>query len=138
MSFRLRWGATTFVPRGLSMSIGRSAECDVTIDHETLSRKHAVIHVSWDGAQIEDLKSRNGTYVNGDRVVGKRTIREGDSVVLGTVRFVVEEAPLDQTAQAAPAPPPKRDPDTLRDDDPTTRNTAYALLAALGDVALSE
>ena len=137
MSLRLRWENTTFVPRGLTMTIGRSRECDVTIDHETLSRKHAVVHVRWDGADVEDLGSRNGTFVNGERIRGRVAIKEGDIVILGTVRFFVEEAPLDQTAPLAVAPP-RRDPDTLKDDDPTTNTTAFALMAALADIAFSE
>jgi hypothetical protein len=119
------------------MSIGRSRECDVTIEHETLSRKHATIHVRWDGADVEDNGSRNGTFVNGERVRGRMAIHEGDVVVLGTVRFYVEAAPLDQTAPLAAAPP-RRDPDTLKDDDPTTNTTAFALMAALADIAFSE
>ena len=51
---------------GLRLAIGRSPECTVTIDHETLSRRH--FEIFWDGEQfrLADLGSSNGTLLNGE------------------------------------------------------------------------
>jgi two-component system, NtrC family, response regulator AtoC len=52
------------LPRVGALTIGRSAECDVCIDHKTISRKHAIVHVAA-GLFIEDLGSANKTKVGG-------------------------------------------------------------------------
>ena len=51
--------------------IGRSEECDVRPLSDEVSRRHCVVTVGPADAWIEDLKSRNGTFVNGDRIEGR-------------------------------------------------------------------
>jgi transcriptional regulator with AAA-type ATPase domain len=58
---------------GGQLVIGRSPECDLRVDHPSVSRRHARIHVG-DVIRVEDLGSANGT------LVGDRTLREGQSV----------------------------------------------------------
>lgn len=63
--------------------IGRSAACDVVLDSQDISRKH--IRISQDPFQrwiVEDLKSSNGTFMNGNRIEAS-AIMPGDSVVIG-------------------------------------------------------
>jgi pSer/pThr/pTyr-binding forkhead associated (FHA) protein len=63
--YRLRFVLQEFdLPRGATI-IGRSLECHLTIDDPLVSRQHARITVGDDGAQIEDVGSRNGVRVNG-------------------------------------------------------------------------
>jgi phosphoserine phosphatase RsbU/P len=50
--------------------IGREPDCDVQIDVEMVSRKHARLIVKFDHALVEDLGSRNGTFVNDKLVTG--------------------------------------------------------------------
>src|SRR5207248_2628153 len=50
--------------------IGREPDCDVQINAEMVSRKHARLTINYDHALIEDLGSSNGTFVNGKRVTG--------------------------------------------------------------------
>jgi hypothetical protein len=58
--------------------IGRHPDCDVVIDSQAVSRQHAQI-VFGDGDYfVEDLASRNGTFVNGQLVEGRRLLRDGD------------------------------------------------------------
>jgi two-component system, NtrC family, response regulator AtoC len=52
------------LPRTGALTIGRSSECDVCIDHKTISRRHAVLHLGA-GLTIEDLGSANKTKVGG-------------------------------------------------------------------------
>jgi hypothetical protein len=67
-------------------TIGRTAENDVRIDAEFISRHHAVAVRDGVDTVIEDLKSTNGTYVNGERI-SRRTLKDGDVVTLGTMEL---------------------------------------------------
>lgn len=74
------------------ITIGRSPEADVVILDEKASRLHCGIRL-WDGEfYIKDLKSRNGTYVNGQRVdVAK--LKSGDEIRVGSVLFSFDTDP---------------------------------------------
>jgi len=79
---------------GERTTIGRTAENDVRIDAEFISRHHAVaVRVGADTV-IEDLKSTNGTYVNGQRI-SRHTLKDGDVVALGMMvfHFSVKKSP---------------------------------------------
>jgi len=62
--------------------IGRSPECQVVLKDFGISRQHAKIVVDEDGARILDLKSKNGTTVNGVPVV-EAPLKDGDRILLG-------------------------------------------------------
>jgi adenylate cyclase len=62
--------------------IGRSPECQVVLKDFGISRQHARIIVDEDGARIQDLKSKNGTQVNGVPVV-EAPLKDGDRILLG-------------------------------------------------------
>jgi sigma-B regulation protein RsbU (phosphoserine phosphatase) len=49
--------------------IGRSPECDVVLDFAAVSRRHAIISLVDDQYWVKDTGSRNGTIINGQRVV---------------------------------------------------------------------
>lgn len=59
--------------------IGRDASCDVVLDDRTVSRKHASVVVEKDAVYVNDLDSRNGTYIDGKPV--KRYKLSGDDVI---------------------------------------------------------
>jgi len=70
-------------------SIGRSQECDVTLDDQSVSRRHAEVHVEDGQAWILDLGSTNGTEVNGARA--QRTqLTDGDRIVIGQTELRFE------------------------------------------------
>jgi len=86
---RLIWRGTAFdVPRGESL-IGRDRACAIQIDADSVSRHHARLRVSQDGAWIEDLGSKNGTWLDGERMHGAVALADGASFTLGSeiVRF---------------------------------------------------
>ena len=58
--------------------VGRLPDCEVFLDHAGVSREHARITLDKDGYHLEDLKSRNGTFVNGVPVTQPVLLREGD------------------------------------------------------------
>lgn len=69
-------------PVGTLAVIGRAADCNVRIDDEALSRRHARIVREGDGFALEDMGSLNGCYVGGRRVE-RTALRDGDRVRLG-------------------------------------------------------
>jgi len=70
-------------------TIGRGPTCDVLIDLPQVSARHARITIQGSTATIEDLNSRNGTFVGGVRVNGPSTIAPGDTIHLGDVAINV-------------------------------------------------
>jgi hypothetical protein len=81
-------------PRGAgdSFSIGRSAECDLTIADMTVSRVHATLERTADGWLLTDLSSTNGTRVNGWRARGRVPVRAGDVVSFGNAQYSLRAA----------------------------------------------
>lgn len=69
--------------------IGRAPDADVRLDLPNVSRHHARIVVDGDSAVVEDLGSKNGTFVNERRVDGPTRIRHGDQLRLGHVAAVL-------------------------------------------------
>ena len=65
--------------------VGREADADVCLDAATISRHHARIAIGGGGATIDDLGSKNGTWVNGVRVTTVVSIEDGDEIRLGSV-----------------------------------------------------
>ncbi|MBB3086239.1 FHA domain-containing protein [Geodermatophilus sabuli] len=84
-------GAQQFVPLEgrSSLTIGRGSGCDVRLAwDERVSRVHAGLdRVGSDWALVDDGLSRNGTYLNGDRINGRRRLHDGDTFVLGSTSF---------------------------------------------------
>jgi len=83
-------------PRGAgdSFSIGRAAECDLTIADMTVSRVHATLERTADGWLLTDLSSTNGTRVNGWRARGRVPVKAGDVVSFGNARYSLRAADL--------------------------------------------
>ena len=96
LQFKLRLGGNTMVlPLGVH-EVGRSSDCWLTLEDELSSRVHARFHADVGTIEIEDLDSRNGTFVNGDRVQGRMTLRDGDRVRIGReLMTVIESEPAD-------------------------------------------
>ncbi len=84
---------TIRVPEGASV-IGRDPESAIWIDAAGVSRRHACIDVRSAGAardvvRIEDLGSKNGTFVNGAAIEGPTTVADGAVVQIGTASLAV-------------------------------------------------
>ena len=71
-----------FGPKG-QLTIGRGAECDIRLDGLLISNRHASVSNTTAGVTIEDLNSSNGTYINGERITGRKLIGEEDVVQIG-------------------------------------------------------
>jgi hypothetical protein len=68
--------------------IGRSADNEVRIDNPALSRYHASIESVAGIYLLKDFGSQNGTFVNGERVAGRRGLQDGDKVQIGKFTLV--------------------------------------------------
>jgi pSer/pThr/pTyr-binding forkhead associated (FHA) protein len=84
---------TRLVPlHGPVTHVGRSFSADVRLDHQSVSRRHAVIVAHPHGTRILDDRSANGILVNGRRVT-EATLRNSDTIELGAVALVFVEIP---------------------------------------------
>jgi pSer/pThr/pTyr-binding forkhead associated (FHA) protein len=63
--------------------VGRSEDCDITIDNLAVSRHHAIIEKAGGAYTINDLDSNNGTFVNGRRIEGSFALNFGDEIGIG-------------------------------------------------------
>ena len=91
------WGSREIALHHGVNIIGRDADAAVRLDFPSVSRRHARIVVSPDGVEVEDLGSKNGTWVAGERIRGTAALTDGTTVRLGseTLRFeiVIDERP---------------------------------------------
>ncbi len=92
------------LPEGRELVIGRLSTADIVLEDDNISRRHVSITVMHDQINLHDLGSRNGTFVNRQRVT-QATLRPGDLVSLGNcvLRLV-------KVAQTLTSPPTKLTP----------------------------
>jgi len=69
--------------------IGRAEECDVRPLSEDVSRRHCAVTVGPAEVWVEDLGSRNGTYVNGARISERMRVADGDMIRVGVLELKV-------------------------------------------------
>ena len=67
-------------------TLGRAGADVIEVDDSTVSRRHATITLGNDQVVIEDLGSKNGTWVNNERLTAPAVLSEGAVVLLGSVR----------------------------------------------------
>jgi DNA-binding winged helix-turn-helix (wHTH) protein len=72
--------------------VGRDPGCALWLDHASVSRRHARILVSDDGAVLEDLGSKNGTTVGGRALSGAHRLHDGERLGFGRVIVVYRSA----------------------------------------------
>jgi DNA-binding winged helix-turn-helix (wHTH) protein len=95
MQLRLVWGDRVLSLRAGENLLGRDKEAAVCLDAASVSRHHARILVEGSRATLEDLGSKNGTSLNGERLRGARELRDGDSLRLGHVQLLFRSLPFD-------------------------------------------
>ena len=90
--------------------LGRGEGADIRIDSKKLSRMHARFTVVEDKLYVEDLDSKNGTFVNGQRVTQRRELIKGDQLKFGDlgVSLVFPEVKAVPSEPAAAAPRKER------------------------------
>ncbi|MHC4698439.1 MAG: FHA domain-containing protein [Planctomycetota bacterium] len=71
-------------------TLGRGSDCEVRIPLAVVSRRHAEITISDEGAVLRDLNAANGTFLNNHRVVREANLEPGDRIMVGQVIFTVQ------------------------------------------------
>lgn len=100
----LRWNVqSAFLPLGAHL-IGRRSDCAVTIDDPSVSRVHARLEISRESLRIEDLHSKNGTFVAGRRITGATDLLETCEILIGEVPVKVARLDLGDASTQTAAP----------------------------------
>lgn len=89
VSFHVKWvnGCVT-LDEGEHV-LGRDPDMEIFLDSPGVSRRHALITISAGRATIEDLGSKNGTFVGDQRVEGSRSLGDGDIIGVGSVKLTL-------------------------------------------------
>src|SRR5215831_18973785 len=74
-------------------SLGRHPTNSIQLLDKIVSKEHCIIERRGNQFVLRDLGSLNGTYVNGERVVGERPLRHADEIALGSTRAKIEDPP---------------------------------------------
>ena len=82
--------------------LGRSSSCEIPVEHDAVSKQHAKIAAQGGQYVLTDTGSRNGVFVNGQRI-DSRVLQHGDEIVIGPVRFLFSETGEYVVPSGAPA-----------------------------------
>lgn len=99
-----------------SIVVGRDEGADVLIDNPSVSRRHAEIRLDESGWVVEDLGSSNGTYFQGQKIDGARSIGLGDEIGFGKFSIVFGKAlgegevPVAKPSPMSDSPAPRQQP----------------------------
>ena len=110
--------------------LGRSAECDVHLPSDKVSRRHCVLADLGPCLAVRDLGSTNGTRING-ALVGQGRLRAGDELAVGDLRYRVG-TDVAQAPGPNPAPPQERLRTVLKESAPLVLPEPIALLPLSG------
>jgi pSer/pThr/pTyr-binding forkhead associated (FHA) protein len=95
-------GAGAHHPIDDTLVLGRDETADVRLRDRTVSRRHAALRAEGETCVIQDLGSRNGTYVNSERVESPRRVRIGETIQVGRTVLELQEI----AGETEPFPPP--------------------------------
>jgi hypothetical protein len=115
---------------GIEVVIGRGSHTDLLLLEGMVSRRHATLTLTDGVAVLVDLGSMNGTFVNGERIRGKRNLEEGDRVLIGDSILKLVQS----DAKRHTLPPRPDDPQLLED---ITRDRAQ-MEGDLEDTSISD
>lgn len=93
-------GKREFILNSAETLLGRDPADGVYVDHPSVSRRHARISIESDGVILQDLGSRNGTFLNGRRVDGLAKIHHNDVIGLGPITLVFHAARAPASTQS--------------------------------------
>ena len=109
--YSLEWGGRRTRPAMGANIIGRSADALISVDSPKVSRHHARIVVSAKRAVLEDLSSKNGTFLGQSRLAAPVELRNGDRIGVGPALLVVHAGLNDETTVST-----TRNPSTTTND----------------------
>ena len=106
-----RGGAVSFIVKWVNGRVtldegahvlGRDPDAEIFLNSPGVSRRHALITISADRAAIEDLGSKNGTFVGDERVDGARSLGDGDIIRVGSVKLTVKVLQTPSSTETIP------------------------------------
>jgi pSer/pThr/pTyr-binding forkhead associated (FHA) protein/tetratricopeptide (TPR) repeat protein len=130
---------TTFPLRNGALTVGRSAQCDVSILDEAISRKHFELQVDSGGVAMRDLGSGNGTLVNGERTEEVQ-LSHGDLLSVGDTTLELRErgrAPISTALRAQGAVPTAPRMAAVRTASPSPANGQKRRQILIGALAVA-
>ena len=83
--------------------LGRTPTSEIFLNSPGVSRRHARIRVSAGRATLEDLGSKNGTFVGDERVDGSRSLCDGDVIGVGSVKLTLSVLQPPSSTETQPA-----------------------------------
>jgi hypothetical protein len=101
--------------------IGREGENHILLPHPSVSRQHCEVWLMEDCVLIRDLDSRNGTFVNGERVM-EGELLAGQTLRIGDVELVLSEAPVRISVPDLPLPAQSKGQAFMADGTPCCQN----------------
>jgi len=99
--FKLIWGDREIALHEGENVLGRDRNAVAWVDVGSVSRHHARIVVSGEKARLEDLGSKNGTFIKGRKLASPRDLKDGDEIRIGTVPMTFRRFASPQTTQTA-------------------------------------
>jgi len=93
----LEWGVRLVPLAGGENVIGRAADALISVASSRVSRRHARILVADGRAILEDLGSKNGTYLEDSRIEASQELKHGDCITVGPVRLIFRVAAAEET-----------------------------------------
>lgn len=154
--FRVRGNAVCWYPRRMNgryvvrvgarrfplaigrTTIGRSPDREIQLDDEKVSRRHAVIRVTDEGVEIEDLGSVNGILVDGRPRVGKFALTDGAQITIGDTKLVFMDRGADPGPDTAVTRPRTQSSPQVIRPGATSVGTSLASLTLRAARALTE
>jgi len=146
-AFTLRFGTRDILLKSRMTTAGRSSAADIPLVGALVSRRHATFSLTDSGVEVSDHNSRNGVFVNGERITGARALRSGDIITIGddSLTLIELEEPGERRTETISDMRPMRPEQLPRlpsfsDEDvsiATRRADAFQLLSGVVDKALA-
>jgi pSer/pThr/pTyr-binding forkhead associated (FHA) protein len=143
-SFALRLGTREYKLKNRLTTAGRSSAADIPLVGSLVSRRHATFSLTESGVDVADHGSRNGVFVNGERINGPQTLHPGDIITIGddSLTLIELEEPGEKRKETISEVRPEQTPrlPSFSDDDvsiATRRADAFQLLSGVVDKALA-
>ncbi len=101
VAYRLFWGPREIAIEDGETVLGRDPDATAFIDHTSVSRHHARIVIAGQQVTVEDLQSKNGTFLGGQKLVSVTPLSDGDELKLGSVAMKFRIFPLSGSTATA-------------------------------------
>lgn len=101
---------------GEKVSVGRSSETTISVPDPFCSGNHAFFYAGDHGFMIRNNQSKNGTFVNGKRILNELELKKGDEILVGTTRIVFDKE-ISSNVEMTDAPSPSANVNTIMNLD---------------------